>query len=162
VNRFEKGVKIASAKYPQVKLVFSQPADFDPAKAYVVAQDALRAHPDINLWVSMDDKMTGSIVRAIKLAGKDPKDSIIFSEACDGVGTSLVKSGQITASKCGLSTEEAQMPIDIMVKYLETGKTSPGYVNVGRDHPIITGKNGIGNNGFLMKFNANKWTPQYP
>jgi ribose transport system substrate-binding protein len=162
VNRFRKGVKIAQAKYPQVKLVFEQPADFDPAKAYVVAQDAIRANPNINLWVSMDDKMTGSIVRALRLAGQDPKDAVIFSEACDGVGTDLVKQGLITASKCGLSTEEAQMPIDIMVKYLETGQTSPGYINVGRDHPVITGKNAIRNNGFLMKFNANKWKPQYP
>jgi ABC-type sugar transport system substrate-binding protein len=162
VNRFEKGIEIASAMYPQVELVVKQPGDFDAAKSFPIAQDAIRAHPDINLWISMDDKMSGSIVRALRLAGKDPKDSIIFSEACDGVGTSLVRQGLITASKCGFSTEEATMPIDIMVKYLETGKTSPGYVNVGRDHPIVTGKNGIGNNGFLMKQNENKWTPQYP
>jgi ABC-type sugar transport system substrate-binding protein len=165
-NRFKKGVEEAKAAHPNVKVVVDQAADFNPQKALKVAQDALQAHPDIDVWSSADDQMTASIVKALQRAGKDPKEAVIVSEACDKTGTELVASGVIDGSYCALPVPEAQHPIDQMVRFLETGETTPGFVDLCAA-PEVAGPDGI-NPGvaspegcLLTRENAQLWTPLY-
>jgi galactofuranose transport system substrate-binding protein len=165
-NRFNAGVEEAKAANPNVEVVVEQAADFNPQKALKVAQDALQAHPDIDLWSSADDQMTGSIVKAIRDAGKNPEDAIIISEACDSTGTELVASGTIDGSYCALPVQEAEYPIDQMVRFLETGETTPGFVDLC-EAPEVVGPDGITPDGsspescLLTQENADLWTPLY-
>jgi len=165
-NRFKAGVEEAKSAHPNVDVVVDQAADFNPQKALKVAQDALQAHPDIDLWSSADDQMTGSIVKAIRDTGKDPKDAIIISEACDSTGTELVASGTIDGAYCALPVQEAEYPIDQMVRFLETGELTPGFVDLC-EAPEIVGPDGINPDGpspescLLTQENADLWTPLY-
>jgi ABC-type sugar transport system substrate-binding protein len=165
-NRFKQGVEEAKSAHPNVEVVVDQAADFNPQKALKVAQDALQAHPDINLWSSADDQMTASIVKALEQAGKDPKEAVIISEACDSTGTDLVASGVIDGSYCALPVPEAQYPIHQMVRFLETGETTPGFVDLC-SAPEVIGPDGINPDGtapescLLTKENAQLWKPLY-
>jgi galactofuranose transport system substrate-binding protein len=165
-NRFKAGVEEAKSAFPNVNVVVDQAADFNPQKALKVAQDALQANPDIDLWSSADDQMTGSIVKAIRDAGKKPEDAIIISEACDSTGTELVASGTIDGSYCALPVQEAEYPIDQMVRFLETGETTPGFVDLC-EAPEVVGPDGINPDGsspescLLTQENADLWTPLY-
>lgn len=165
-NRFNNGVEEAKKAHPNVNVVVEQAADFNPQKALKVAQDALQAHPSIDLWSSADDQMTGSIVKAIRGAGKDPEDAIIISEACDSTGTELVASGTIDGSYCALPVQEAEYPIDQMVRFLGTDEATPGFVDLC-EAPEVTGPEGINPGGtspescLLTRQNVERWTPLY-
>lgn len=77
---WERAIAQAKAKYPNVKVVTDQPANFDPRVALRVVGDALRAHPNLNMVISPWDDMTRGAEQAIAAAGKMPgKDVRIYS-----------------------------------------------------------------------------------
>jgi hypothetical protein len=91
---------------------------------------------------------------------------VIVSEACDSTGTELVSSGKIDGSLCALPVEEAEYPIDQMVRFLETGDRTPGFVDLC-ETPKVTGPDGINPDAsspqscLLTQENADKWEPLY-
>src|ERR1700719_3959756 len=92
---WENAIKTAAAKYPNVKVVVDEPANFDPRIALKKIQDALLAHPDINIVISSWDDMSRGVEQAVIAAGKTPgKDINIFSGGATKVGVDKVKSGK--------------------------------------------------------------------
>ncbi|MGV9341310.1 substrate-binding domain-containing protein [Streptomyces sp. NPDC003688] len=68
-----KGFEEQIAKYPKIKTVAKQAADFDRAKALDVMTNILQAHPDINGVYAANDEMAMGALAALKsrhLAGK--------------------------------------------------------------------------------------------
>jgi ABC-type sugar transport system substrate-binding protein len=68
-----KGVENVLAKHPEVKVVSSQAADWDAAKAKAITQTVLKQHPDlcgiVGFWDGMDIG-TSAAVREAGLVGK--------------------------------------------------------------------------------------------
>lgn len=68
-----RGVENALSKNPQVKVVASQGADWDAAKAKAITQTILKQHPDlcgiVGFWDGMDIG-TGAAIREAGLTGK--------------------------------------------------------------------------------------------
>jgi simple sugar transport system substrate-binding protein/ribose transport system substrate-binding protein len=86
-----KGVENALAKNPQIKLVSSQAADWDAAKAKGITQTVLKQHPDLCGIVGFWDGMDSGTAAAVKEAGLTGKVFLATSGggeqkgACDPV-----------------------------------------------------------------------------
>src|SRR5262249_9378965 len=76
-NGFQAEVK---AKYPNMKIVASQTANFDQTDGQTVMAQLLQANPSINAVYAENDEMALGAIQAIKAAGKTPgKDIKIVS-----------------------------------------------------------------------------------
>ena len=94
-NGFNKEM---AAKYPGIKIVASQPANFDQATGQKVMEQILQSHPDITGVYAQNDTMALGAIQAIRSAGKTPgKDIKIVS--IDGIEDAVkdVVSGTIVA-----------------------------------------------------------------
>ncbi len=89
-----KGVEDVLAKHPEIKVVSSQPADWDASKAKALTQTVLKANPDLCGIIGFWDGMDIGTAAAIKEAGMTGKVFLSTSgggeqrAACD-----MVKSG---------------------------------------------------------------------
>jgi ABC-type sugar transport system substrate-binding protein len=157
-TRWERAIKLAEAKYPNVKVDVDQPGNFDPQVANQKTSDALSAHPNITVVVSSWDDMTRGAVQAISAAGKSPgKDVRIYSIGATKNGVASVKSGQMTETSVLLPYEETYYPLAQLIKKLSTGKDTPGFANL-TDAPAVAGGPG---SIFITALNAAKFKPEY-
>ena len=62
---WENAIKAGEKKYPNVKVVVDEPANFDPRIALKKIQDALLAHPNISVVLSSWDDMSRGVEQAI-------------------------------------------------------------------------------------------------
>ena len=86
------------AKYPKMKVVASQTANFDQTDGQKVMEQLLQSHPDITAVYAENDEMALGAIQAIKSAGKTPgKDIKIVS--IDGIQQVVqdVAAGQVVA-----------------------------------------------------------------
>lgn len=74
--RTEGFTKEIKAKYPNIKIVASQTANFDQATGQKVAAQLLQANPDTNGIYAENDTMALGALQAIKAAGKTPGTDI--------------------------------------------------------------------------------------
>ena len=65
-----------AAKYPNIKIVASQTANFDQATGQKVMEQILQSNPDINGIYAQNDTMALGAIQAIKAAGKAPGKDI--------------------------------------------------------------------------------------
>jgi ABC-type sugar transport system substrate-binding protein len=94
-NGFNKQI---AAKYPGIKIVASQPANFDQATGQKVMEQILQSHPDIKGVYAQNDTMALGAIQAMRSAGKEPgKDIKIVS--IDGIEDAVkgVISGQLVS-----------------------------------------------------------------
>lgn len=61
----------AEEKYPNVKVVASQPGDWEREKGMNATANMLQANPDINLFFALSDEMALGAVQAVKEGSKD-------------------------------------------------------------------------------------------
>ena len=105
---WENAIKTAAKKYPNVKVVVDEPANFDPRIALTEIQSALLAHPEINIIISSWDDMSRGVEQAVIAAGKKQgKDVKIFSGGATKVGIAKVKAGTWTQTTAYLPYQEA-------------------------------------------------------
>lgn len=92
-----QGFTDAIAKYPNMKVVFDKPTDWDTAKAMAATEDMLSANPDVKcIWAHADAVIMGA-VQALEKAGK--LDQVItIGMGMYGGGPEAIKAGKLTAS----------------------------------------------------------------
>jgi ribose transport system substrate-binding protein len=89
-----KGVENVLAKHPEIKVVSSQAADWDAAKAKAIAQTVLKQNPDLCGIVGFWDGMDIGTAAAIKEAGLTGKVYLATSGGGERKGScELVKNG---------------------------------------------------------------------
>ncbi|MCW1306035.1 MAG: substrate-binding domain-containing protein [Candidatus Parvarchaeota archaeon] len=90
----DKGIDEVLSKYPDIKVVARQTAQFDKATAMSVMESILLAHPDINAVIAENDEMALGAIQAIKTMGR----SGIIVIGGDGIleGLEAVKDGTET------------------------------------------------------------------
>lgn len=154
---WENAIKAAAAKHPNVQVVVDEPANFDPRIALKKIQDALLAHPDINLIVSSWDDMSRGVEQAVIAAGKTPgKDVMIFSGGATKVGVDKVKAGLWTSTTAYLPYQEAYYGAAALMMALE-GKPINAYIDEALLPEIVDTTGTI----FITKDNVAKYTPNY-
>ncbi|WP_457638392.1 sugar ABC transporter substrate-binding protein [Oceanithermus sp.] len=124
-----KGFHEELKKYPGLKLVASQPADFNQEKAFNVTTNLVLAHPDVDAIYGHNDDNTVGAVRALKAMGKLKKvgePGHIYIIGIDGIkqALDLIREGYID---CTISQEPVMMgekAVEFAVDYLN-GKEVP-------------------------------------
>ncbi len=124
---FHEGLK----KYPGLKLVASQPADFNQEKAYNVTTNLVLAHPDVDAIFGHNDDNTVGAARALRAMGKLKKvgePGHIYIVGIDGIKQALdmIRQGYID---CTISQEPVMMgekAVEFAVKYLN-GESIPAH-----------------------------------
>lgn len=123
-----KGVENVLAKHPEVKVVSSQAADWDAAKAKAITQTVLKQNPDLCGIVGFWDGMDIGTAAAVKEAGLTGKVFVATSGGGERRGTcELVKSGAFDLNiSYDVPTQAEQMAG--MIKWLVSSGVKPGSV----------------------------------
>ena len=153
---WERAIKRAAAKYPNVEVVSDQPGNYDPRVAARVTGDVLLAHPDLDMVISSWDDMTRGAEQAVRAVGKAPgKDVRIYTTGATKDAVSKVKSGVYNETSIFLPFEESYYAAVALIMALE-GKPVNGYVNEA-ELPAVTKLGSI----FVTKKNADQFKPNY-
>jgi galactofuranose transport system substrate-binding protein len=154
---WEGAIKKAAAKYPNVKVVVDEPANFDPRIALKKIQDALLAHPKINIIISSWDDMSRGVEQAAIAAGKTPgKDVSIFSGGATKVGVDKVKSGKWASTMAYLPYEEAYYGAVALIMALD-GKPINAHIDEALLPEIVNTTGTV----FISTDNVDKYKPVY-
>lgn len=154
---WENAIKKAAKKYPNVKVVVDEPANFDPRIALKKIQDALLAHKDINMVISSWDDMSRGVEQAIVAAGKVPgKDIKVFSGGATKVGLDAVKAGKWEFTYAYLPYQEGYYGAVALIKALE-GKP----LNAHIDEALLPEINDVTGTPVITKDVADKYVTKY-
>jgi ribose transport system substrate-binding protein len=123
-----KGVENVLAKNPDVKVVSSQAADWDAAKAKAITQTVLKQNPDLCGIVGFWDGMDIGTAAAVKEAGLTGKVFVATSGGGERRGAcELVKTGAFDLNiSYDVPTQAADMAA--MIKWLLSSGAKPGTV----------------------------------
>jgi ABC-type sugar transport system substrate-binding protein len=153
---WERAIKRAAAKYPNVDVVSDQPGNYDPRVGLRVMGDVLLAHPDVKMVISSWDDMTRGAEQAVTAVGKTPgKDVRIYTTGATKDAVSKVKSGVYNETSIFLPFEESYYAAVALIMALE-GKPVNGYVDEA-ELPAVTKLGSI----FVTKKNADQFKPNY-
>jgi ribose transport system substrate-binding protein len=121
-----KGVENVLAKHPEVKVVSSQAADWDSAKAKGIAETVLKQNPDLCGYVGFWDGMDIGTAAAIKEAGLTGKVFMATSGGGEQKGAcDQVKAGAFDLDlSYDVPTQATNMAA--MIKWLLVSHTKPG------------------------------------
>ncbi len=123
-----KGVENVLAKHPEIKVVSSQAADWDAAKAKAVTQTVLKQNPDLCGIVGFWDGMDIGTAAAVKEAGLTGKVFVATSGGGERKGAcELVKSGAFDLDlSYDVPTQAADMAA--LIKWLVSSGAKAGSV----------------------------------
>jgi ribose transport system substrate-binding protein len=123
-----KGVENVLARHPDIKVVSSQAADWDAAKAKAITQTVLKQNPDLCGIVGFWDGMDIGTAAAVKEAGLTGKVFVATSGGGEAKGAcEQVKSGAFDLDvSYDVPTQAAQM--GALIKFLLSAGVKPGSV----------------------------------
>lgn len=105
-----KGFKDGIAKYPNIKVVAEQTANFDRTKGLDVATNLLQAHPDVKAIFAENDEMALGAIEA--LGARAGSDVVVVGFDGTSDGLAAVKDGKMYATI-------AQQPGELGAKAVE-------------------------------------------
>jgi fructose transport system substrate-binding protein len=112
------------------RVVCSQNADGDQAKSQTAMENCLQKSGDINLLYTINEPTARGAYTALKAAGKE-NDVLIVSVDGGCTGVQAVKDGQIAATSQQYPLKMAQLGVDAVVKFAQTGEKPSGYTDTG-------------------------------
>lgn len=123
-NERAGGFRDALKKYPGVKIVASQAADWDREKAVSVSENLLQSFPDVDLFFGCSDAMAQGASAAAKRAGKQ-----VFTIGIDGNPDAIIDvgKGNLTATLAVYPKEMGETAVKTM-KDTIAGKKVPQFV----------------------------------
>ena len=116
-------------RYPELKMVAQQSADFDRAKALEVMEPILQANPDINAVFCGNDAMAMGAYQALLSAGKVKAVKVFGFDGADDV-VNMIKEGKIVATGMQFPKLMAQTAAESADKYLKGDRDIPQKVPV--------------------------------
>ena len=116
INRKEGFIDYVKG-YPEIKIVASQPADWEREKGLNVFQNILQASPDVQALFASNDEMALGAIQAIKSAGKEGKIIVVGFDATKD-GLDAVKKGEMAGTIQQLPSEMGKIGIQNAVKVL--------------------------------------------
>jgi ribose transport system substrate-binding protein len=105
-------------KYPGLKMVAQQSADFDRAKALQVFEAILQANPDINAVFCGNDAMAMGAYQALESAGKAGKVMVFGFDGSDDV-VKAISEGKIEATMMQYPKVMAQTAAESADQYIK-------------------------------------------
>ena len=148
----KKQMEESMAAHPGFKLIAYQNTNDTVPGAYQVAQDMLRAHPDIKIIASASGTITQGIVQAVKAAGKEGEIKV-YDFLGNKFTLDAVKSGAVPASMPGLPYTEAYVAVEQGIKAMH-GESMPKLINPADALKITNGP-------ILTSENVDQFKPEY-
>ena len=131
-----KGFTAGLKKYPGIKVVAKQPANFDRAKGLDVATNLLQSHPDVTGVFAENDEMALGAIKALgSRAGKQVK-VVGFDGTPDGF--KAIKKGTLNTSIAQQPAELGKMAVRNAMRLVD-GKDVDGTIKV--PVKVVTKKN---------------------
>jgi ribose transport system substrate-binding protein len=121
-----KGFHDAMKSAPGIKVVASQPADFDRTKGLNVMENILQARPNINAVFAQNDEMALGAIKAIEAAKK--KIIVVGFDGTDDA-VAAIKSGKLAASIAQQPAKIGSLGVEAADQVLK-GKKVPAYTPV--------------------------------
>ncbi len=127
----EKGFHDGLKAYPGIKLVASQPADFNQEKAYNVTTNLMLANPNVDAIYGHNDDNTVGAARALKAMGKlvpAGKDGHIYIVGIDGIkqALDLIRAGSIDTTISQEPVMMGEKSVEFALAYLN-GESFPAH-----------------------------------
>ena len=124
-----KGFHSVVNRYPGLKMVAQQSADFDRGKGLDVMQSILQAHPNIKAVFCGNDAMAMGAYQAIVSAGKDKQVKVFGFDGADDV-VKMIAEGKITATGMQFPKVMARKSAEFADEYLKGKRDFPQKVPV--------------------------------
>jgi ABC-type sugar transport system substrate-binding protein len=124
-----KGFHSVVDRYPGLKMVAQQSAEFDRTKALEVLESILQANPNINAVFCGNDAMAMGAYQALLAAGKTSKVKVFGFDGADDVVRSVAE-GKITATVMQFPKTMAKTAAENADKYLKGARDFPQRVPV--------------------------------
>ncbi|RCX23553.1 ribose-binding protein [Fontibacillus phaseoli] len=115
------GFKDALSKYPDIKLLDSQPAQYDRSTAMTVMENYLQKFPQIDAVYAANDEMALGAVQAIKAAGKLDQIKVMGNDGTDDA-LKAVKEGEMIATNATPAFIQGYIAIDMADRALKGEK----------------------------------------
>jgi len=133
-----KGFHSVVDRYPGLKMVAQQTAEFDRAKALEVMESILQKNPDINAVFCGNDAMAMGAYQALVSAGKADKIKVFGFDGADDV-VKLIAEKKIAATGMQFPKVMAQTAAEYADQYLKGKRDFPQKVPVKVD--LVTPEN---------------------
>jgi ABC-type sugar transport system substrate-binding protein len=124
-----KGFHSVVDRYPDLKMVAQQSADFDRAKALEATEAILQANPEIDAMFCGNDAMAMGAYQAIVAAGKGEKIKVFGFDGADDV-VKLIAEGKITATGMQFPKLMARTAAESADRYLRGDQNFPQKIPV--------------------------------
>ena len=116
-----KGYHDVIDKYPNMKMVTRQSANWSQPEAFKKMESILQANPDIKGVIAGNDTMAMGAYAAL-VAAKRPDVIVVGFDGSNDVRDSILKGG-IKATVLQPAYRQAEVAVEQADKYLKTGKT---------------------------------------
>lgn len=123
-----RGLHEGLEEYADIKIVYSQPADWDRNKAMNTMQNALQSNPDIDAVFAHNDEMALGALRAIESAGLKGKIVVVGFDAIDEA-VDAVKAGDMDATIAQQTELMGETSLNTALEILN-GEQLPDFVPV--------------------------------
>jgi ribose transport system substrate-binding protein len=116
-----RGFRESIAKAPGIKIVASQPANWERDQGFNVFQNILQAHPDVNAIFACSDLMALGAMEAIRAAGKTGKITVVGFDALPEA-REAIKKGTMAATVAQFPARMGSMAVEGAAKVLKGEK----------------------------------------
>lgn len=117
-----KGFDGEISKYPNIKIISKQTANFDRSQGLSVMENILQAQPKIDAVFAQNDEMALGAIKAIKGANRQGILVVGFDGTADGLNA--IKNGQMTATIAQQPELIGTLGVDTADKYLKGEKVA--------------------------------------
>jgi ribose transport system substrate-binding protein len=155
-----EGLKQGLAKYPDMKIVASQPAEFQREKALSVMENIIQAQPKIDAVYAANDDMALGALQALKASGRDKGVVIVGNDGIDDA-IAAIQRGEMAATNATPPYRQGYIGVEVAVRI---GNNQPVPALVKEKNELITKEN-VGQAQTIMKGvdPANRyWEAQFP
>jgi len=132
-----KGFKQGVEQSGKLKLVASQPGNWDRLTALDPAGNIMRSHPDLKAFYANNGTMALGVVEAVRNAGKTGKVIVVGT---DGIGAAKksIADGARDATVAEFPVQEGELGVEMAIRQLE-GQKLPAWIISQQD--VITKDN---------------------
>lgn len=116
-----KGYHDVLDRFPDMKMVARQSANWDQVQAFSVMQSVLQAHPEVKGVIAGNDTMAMGVLAALESAGR--QDVIIVGFDGSNDARDAILAGKIRATILQPAFRQAQYAVELADQYLKSGTT---------------------------------------
>jgi ribose transport system substrate-binding protein len=124
----KKGFDEVIAQNPGMKILVSQAADFDRAKANAVMENLIQAYPNFDAVFGANDEMIIGAIEAMSAAGIDPSKKVTVGYDATPDAFAYIKEGKLGATVDQFPGKQASLALNYLVDYIKTKKKPPQQV----------------------------------